>query len=88
MKRPYESPKLGLERYNLTGQTTNCSGIRISAMDEVCILDDKNQEVPPGLKALAGLGFFLEGYCMEGLPEHDLDDGICVHTAIDLAFTS
>lgn len=86
-KRAYRSPSIVVESYTLNGTVLSCSAFQINLVDEVCVSMDPN--VPKGMRDLAGIGYFIDAdNCMMGTPPHDPGDGVCIHTAIDLAFTS
>ena len=87
MKRPSQTPAVAVERYSEANTPgANCSAMKISSTDPYCVVGDPDST--PGMITLAGLGYFLGEACPWGTPELQPDDGLCINTAVNLAFTS
>lgn len=85
MKKPYTSPVLLVERFELTQHIASC-GIAINAIDVGCVLNSAS--ATPEMKDLAIAGYFAEGCPRQPVIGPDQYATFCYVTATGLTFTS
>ncbi len=88
MKKHYQTPRVLVESYSQTRNTSSCSAIQISSTDTGCVLADPDSTV--GMLDFAVMGGFLSTPgCVIPVPDvDDGDDPLCYHTSSFMAFTS
>lgn len=87
MKKAYVPPIVITELYELTRQTSSCTGIQINSTDTMCVLQDEDSTVGMLDFALMG-GFLTPNNCSIPIPDIDEGDAFCYHTSAALVFTS
>ncbi|MBQ4565478.1 MAG: hypothetical protein IJA48_03930 [Oscillospiraceae bacterium] len=85
MKKIYEHPVIEMESFRLAQQITSCGALRINLTDSACVLG--SPDATEEMKRLALAGCFLDG-CLLPVTGMDMDDGYCVMTNVNVAFSS
>lgn len=85
MKKPYTHPVIEMEDFQLIQQITSCGALKINLTNAACVLSDPN--ATEEMKRLAAAGCFLDG-CFLPATGMDMDDGYCVMTNVNVAFSS
>ena len=85
MKKKYERPVIEMERFQLSQQISSCGAIRINLTNAACVLESAS--ATDEMKSLAHVGFFMDGCDLQATGMED-NDGICVMTNVNVAFSS
>ena len=85
MKKVYKKPMLYMESFTVRQNLSACSHL-IGFRGEDCVMNDADST--DSMKDLAMAGFFSAGACTLYPQNMDFDDGVCYHTAVNLAFSS
>lgn len=85
MKKPYKSPMIEMEDFQITQQISACGKIKINLTNAACVLESKY--ATEEMRRLALAGCFIDG-CMLPVTGMDLGDGICVMTNVNVALNS
>lgn len=88
MKKKYVSPTAEVEQFALTQTVAACSGIVIHSLTSECVLNSSvSSGVTQEMRDLANMGVFMT--CdVEASLWDNMYDGICVHSNVNMAFTS
>jgi hypothetical protein len=89
MKKKYERPVIEMERFQLTQQISSCGAIKINLTNEACVLESAS--ATDEMKRLAYAGFFMDVFmdgCKLQATGMEDNDGICVMTNVNVAFSS
>jgi hypothetical protein len=89
MKMKYEKPMVAVDLYQLTQSIAGCS-IKVNYVNSGCFMDSPNTTVD--MKALASVGFFVDGACLltavAGTTYDGAENGVCYHTNVNGALLS
>ena len=85
MKKKYERPVIEMERFQLSQQISSCGAIRINLANAECVLESAS--ATDEMKSLAHVGFFMDGCKLQATGMED-NDGVCVMTNVNVAFSS
>ena len=86
MKMEYKKPMVAVEHYKLSQSIAACS-IQINALDNMCVVRDKDS--PPEMRSMALLyPEYFSTDCASNTAYIQGSDSICYHTQVSACFTS
>lgn len=85
VKKQYEKPMLAVEYYQLSQSIAACA-TKIGFQSSECVINDP--DATKKMKDLAGIGYFVDGFCESPPTGMDDYDSICYHTNANAAFNS